>query len=178
MFGLNWISLAAYAAVAALLFGGGFKLAHDLDQGTIQHMKAAEAQAAADAQKQARSIEQQQAQISNLTGAAEASAQEALQARARVVTKEITHYVTAAQDARGCVTWGMLRLHDAAALGVDPASLQPPSGQSDDACSPVKPSDFAAGVAGNYAVAHENAEQLDALEADIRQRVASFNGGK
>ena len=109
--------------------------------------------------------------------AKDAATQQALAAHATVVTKEIPVYVTTHQDATGCVTWGMLRVHDAAATGVDPASLQPPGGQSDDACSAVKPSAFAAAVAGNYAVALANAAQLNDLEADIRGRVAAFNKG-
>lgn len=170
------VKLLVGACAAVLVFVGGFKLSHDLDQGTIQKMKAAEATAEAQAQTQARTIEQKDAAVAQANGQAEAAAQAALAARAQVITKEVTHYVTVAQDAHGCVTWGMLRLHDASALGVDPATLLPPAGQSDDACSPVKPSVFSAAIAGNYAVALANAQQLNDLEADIRSRVAAFNG--
>lgn len=178
MFGIStmWGWVIAFAATAAVAFGGGFKLAHDLDQGAYQALKASYAQAAASAAQGARQREEAQMALSQATGEAEAAQQAALTAKARVITREITHYVTTAQDAHGCVTWGMLRLHDAAALGVPADTLVPPAGQSDDACSPVKPSDFMAAITGNYAVAWANAEQLNALEADITQRVAVANG--
>jgi hypothetical protein len=53
---------------------------------------------------------------------------------------------------------------DAAALGVDPDTLSLAPGQSDGSCAPVKASDLAASVAGNYGAARANAEQLTALQ--------------
>lgn len=169
------IRAALYAVIALFLLGCGFAGGLRWDDGVIKGMQLADAKAAAAAQQQATVITQKDAQLAQANGTAEAAVQQALTVHAQVITKEVPRYVTAHQDATGCVTWGMLRVHDAAVLGVDPATVQSPGGQSDDACSTVKPSDFASAIAGNYAVANANAAQLDALEADIRGRVALFN---
>lgn len=171
------IKALLFAAIAAMLLGCGFAGGLRWDEGVIQRMKADDARAALQARQQADQITAADAALANANAAKDAATQQALATHATVVTKEIPVYVTAHQDATGCVTWGMLRVHDAAALGVDPSSLQPPGGQSDDACSTVKPSAFAAAVAGNYAIAIANAAQLNDLEADIRGRVAAFNKG-
>lgn len=177
MFGLSslWISVLSWSALAIGVFSFGFATANKLDAGAYKGLQLSYAQAEARANTAAMANEQAQASLSQATGAAEAAQQQALEASARVVIREVPRYVTVRQDATGCVTWGMLRVHDAAAIGVDPGALVPPAGQSDDACSPIKPSDFAAAVAGNYAVARANAEQLNALEADVTQRVAVAN---
>lgn len=103
----------------------------------------------------------------------EKAAQHRLSVRALSLKQKVHLYVPEPirLDAPGCITVGMLRVHDAAVAGVDPARITAPG--PDTACSAVKPADFMAGVAGNYAVAASNAEQLDALEADVKARQAA-----
>ena len=105
----------------------------------------------------------------------EDQAQAAIQDQTRVIIRKVPVYVsTAPSPPVGCITYGMLRLHDASVLGIDPADLPPSAGQSDAACSAVSPSDFMAAVAGNYSAARQNAEQLNALEADIASRIEAI----
>lgn len=96
---------------------------------------------------------------------AEAKAQAAVTARTITLTKEIPVYVTAEAERRACVPVGVVRLLDAFALGVDPATLSGAAADADDACAPIKAADFSARLLANYAAARANAEQLNALIA-------------
>lgn len=121
--------------------------------------------------------EREQAKSDLDAAVAEAKAQEKIVTRTQFIIKEVPRYVTASQDRSTCVTYGLVRVLDAAALGTDPADLELPAGQSDDACAPVKASDLAASVAENYGTARQNAQQLDALIEDTRSRIDRFNQG-
>lgn len=117
------------------------------------------------------SVQSRMERQSTTAAVAEASAQERIVYRTNETIKEVPRYVTVVQD-RACIGYGLVRVLDAAAQGLSPESLQLPAGQSDDACSPVAPSALAMSVAGNYGIARQNAQQLDALSADIRAREA------
>lgn len=108
----------------------------------------------------------------------QAQVQERIVYRTTTIIKRIPDHVTPAQDASGCVTYGLVRVLDAAALGADPGDLELPAGKSDDACAPVKASALAASIVENYGVGQQNAEQLNALIADTRARTDLFNSTK
>lgn len=74
------------------------------------------------------------------------------------------------------IPMGFVRVLDAASLGADPDTLSLAPGQSDDSCAPVTAARLAASVAANYAIARENAEQLNALQAWNRTQAASAAG--
>lgn len=93
--------------------------------------------------------------------AAEAKGQVQIVERFRTIEKEIPIYV---QDDSRCITYGLIRVLDAAALGADPKDLVLPTGEHNDACAPVKASDLARNVAGNYEAAHRNSQQLGTLQ--------------
>lgn len=173
MFGfptLAW-KLIGYAVIALAIFGAGMKLMSAIDAGALAKCKATIAAQTA-VVKQVTAVT---TQITKSDQAQEAAAQTALARQATVITKEITHYVPVPAPGVSvpCVSNGMLRVHDAAVLGVDPSEVLPPASQPDDSCSPVTATDFMAAVAGNYATARENAEQLNALEADVKSREAA-----
>lgn len=170
MFGLpTWaMNVIGYAILAAVIAGCGAKLVSVWDTHEIKGLKSTIAVAAA----QAHATTIVQKVLTKANGAAETAAQATLATQARIIIKKVPVYVSSSpKPPVGCVTNGMLRLHDAAVLGADPADVQPPAGQPDAACSTLAPSDFMAVVAANYAAARANAEQLDSLESDITQRV-------
>ena len=171
---LAW-KLIGYAVIAITMMGMGAKLMSIWDAGQIAGYKATIARQNA-VVKQVTAVT---AQITASDQAAEAAAQTALAGRAQIIIKRIPVYVSSsAKPAVGCVTNGMLRVHDAAVLGVDPSEVVPPAAQPDAACSAVAPSDFMAGVAANYAAANENAEQLNSLSSDIKSRAAAVANAK
>ncbi|WP_034196660.1 hypothetical protein [Burkholderia cenocepacia] len=80
------------------------------------------------------------------------------------IIKEVPVYVDHEADRACVVPVGFVRVHDSAAANVpvgDP-------GSADAAPSGVALSAVAATVAGNYTTCHENAEQLIALQARVR----------
>lgn len=80
------------------------------------------------------------------------------------IIKEVPVYVDREADRACVVPVGFVRVHDAAVANMpvgDP-------GSADAAPSGVALSAVAATVAGNYTTCHENAEQLIALQARVR----------
>lgn len=164
------------AFIGGVALGGG--LMHKFDDGRYQRLVAQdakhEAAAVTAAAKDAKASQARQDAITAASTATEAVAQQRIVTHTLTLTKEITRYVPQ-QIAVACVPVGVVRLLDGAAIGVDPAQLPDPAAQPDDACSTVTTADLAAGVIANYGAARANAEQLNALEDDIRQRVAAAN---
>lgn len=169
MFGLpTWAwKTIGYAVIALTILGVGLRIASVWDQHTIATLKANNVAAAA----QAHATTVAQKQITVVDAKAETTAQATIKAQAVVVHKRIASHVASTPITTvGCVTWGMLRVHDAAVTGDSPDSLEPPAGQPDNACSTISPSDFMAVIADNYDAARANAEQLNSLEADLNAR--------
>ena len=172
-------SLKVAAVLVALAFsigaaGGGW-LAHELAQAKALRKEFAMQEAWTKAVNAAREKERAQAQKDFDTAYDQLRAQKRIEYRYVTLNKEVPTYVTPAQDARGCVTYGLVRLLDAAALGRSPSDLDLPAGTTDDACSPLAPSALARGLLDNYAVAQQNAEQLDALIANVKERTDTHN---
>jgi len=153
--------------LALALAGAGARLAHNWYAPQLKGYK----QQAAATQSQARATAKVQTMLTKVDAPAEAKAQTAISRQTQIIIKEVPVYVSSSPlPPVGCVTNGMLRLHDAAVLGIDAAGVPPPARQSDASCSTTSPSDFMAGIVNNYASARANAEQLNSLEADIKAR--------
>lgn len=164
---VTFVVLGAIALAAV----GTAKLVSRLDAAHLAELKQSVAEANLAAAQKSLALTAAQEALSQQTGAAEGQAQAQIITRTNTIIQKVPQYVTVTQD-RACVPYGLVRVLDAAALGLDPADLQPPAGQSDDACAPVTTSDLARSVAGNYGVARQNAEQLNGLEADVNVRSA------
>lgn len=179
MFGLPLglvIKLAAGAvAAAAIAFAVG-SVVHAFHQVDADKAVIAAARSETASVKATAKANEVQADISLNTAAVNSAAQTKIAATAAVIQQKVHKHVQAhsspgVRDARGCVTYGVVRLHDAAALGVDPDELALPAGASDDTCSPVEDPDLAAAIAANYAAYHHVAQELTDLQADVRARV-------
>ncbi len=81
------------------------------------------------------------------------------------IIKEVPVYVSVQADAACTINRGFVRLHDAAAAG----ELPEPVGDADAAAADIALSTVAGTVAANYRTCHENAEQLIALQAWVRE---------
>lgn len=176
MFGLSWAQLKLIGLLVGfgLSFAAGGAVMHRMDEGRYQKLLTSQARAETKAQVDARAAEHRQTVVVAAAVTKEAVAQERIVNHTITLIRKVPVYVTPAQDADvHCITWGLVRLHDAAALGADPAGLVPPAGQPDDACAPVKASDLASAIVVNYGVARQNAEQLDALIAAVHDRDAA-----
>lgn len=115
---------------------------------------------------QAARIGKAQAEAGRALAKDQARRQAQIRWREKIILQEVPVYVSADADARYPVPWGVVRVLDAAALGVRPSELPNPAGEPDDAASSVAASDLAAGVSANYVgVCEANAEQLRGLQA-------------
>ena len=81
------------------------------------------------------------------------------------IIKEVPIYVPVQADAACTINRGFVRLHDAAAAG----ELPKPARDADAAAAGIALSAVARTVAANYQSCHENAEQLRALQAWVRE---------
>jgi hypothetical protein len=178
MVGLTGISLYIRLALAAAAAGAvafaTFQVVHAFDTVKLDQVVSTVKDGQIAGEKAGRAADAKQADISIHSAAAEADAQAQLAASATVIKQKVHKHVTAPPSpptVRGCITYGLVRAHDAAALGVDPDTLALPAGTADDACAPVADADLADALSDNYAAARANAEQLEALEADVRKRV-------
>jgi hypothetical protein len=156
--------LGLYAALALVVLGAGLGVKHEWDLGQTARVEVKHIAAVSKTQTKAVAV------VDAHAAKHAAAAQIQIVTRTRTLLKEVPTYVTVRSP---CIPWGALRLHDAAVLGVDASTLQPPAGQSDDACSDVAPAAFVAGVVANYGAARQNAQQLNDLEADIVGRAAA-----
>lgn len=167
-----WSYLAA-ACVGALIAGSGAGyVVHRIDQGAIAALKLADQQAQTQALRQAGAIRRSEDQANLDAALAEAKAQAAIVTRTHTITREIPVHVP---EARPCIPYGLVRLLDDAARGGDTAGAPAPAGQPDDSCAPLSWRAFAGELADDYASGRANAEQLNALEADVRALVAAAN---
>jgi len=81
------------------------------------------------------------------------------------IIKEIPVYVPVQADAACSIKRGFVRLHDAAVAD----ELPEPARDADAAAAGIALSAVAGTVAANYQTCHENAEQLRALQAWVRE---------
>lgn len=86
--------------------------------------------------------------------------------RGDTLTKEIPVHVTAQADAACPIPAGFVRVHDAAAKGIELAGT---AGDPDAAAAGVTLASVAETTADNYARCHATAAQVDGLQAYVRE---------
>ncbi len=159
-------SLLISVAVSALLSGFGvWKITHDIYTGKIAKITLGYAEA----EKKALAAQAKRLEADNATVLAaavtEGQVQISILRHTSVLKLEVPRYVTID---RPCITWGFMRVHDAAVHGVSPDDLPLPAGKLDGDCAPVDAIALARSIADNYGTARANAEQLDALSRVIK----------
>lgn len=113
----------------------------------------------------ARAVEATDAAISAAAGAADAAAQARIRTVTRTIIQEIPGVLPPAVDRAFPLPVGFVRVHDAAARGLDLSDVPDPAGRPDDAASGVAASDAAAVIAGNYGACRADAQRLADLQA-------------
>jgi len=93
----------------------------------------------------------------------------AVREKGDTIVKEVPVYVPVQADAACAINRGFVRMHDAAAAG----ELPEPARDADAAAAGLALSAVAGTVAANYQTCHENAEQLRALQAWVREMGAA-----
>lgn len=163
----SWAILALGAVIAfGAASGAGAYVTHQVDLATLNALKLADAKAQIKAVKQAKDLQARQDKTAMDGAVSEAYAQGKLDGAAQSIPHEVIKHVT---DHMPCVTLGLVRVLNGYALGHGAADESIAAGQPDDACSPVPWRSFASDIADDYVTGLKNAEQLNALEANVLQ---------
>jgi hypothetical protein len=168
------IKLYCIGAGLAAIVVAGLVIVHSIRADAVKSIVAQDTAHAAAVNAAGAKIDAAQSDADAKSSEANATHQTTEAQAARVVKQKVyihVHDPAAPARAVGCVSVGLVRLHDAAALGVDPDTLPLPAGSSDDACSAVTNAGLASAIADNYAAARANAAQLDDLEANVKAKV-------
>lgn len=139
-------------------------LVHHYDSAAYTKLQLAQVEANLKAVQEAKDLQAKQDKAAIDAAVAEAKAQQDIAANQNQIRQELPNYVSSHTT---CVTYGIVRLLNAA-LGRYDLSLPTPAGKPNDACAPITADQFTGDVIDNYILAVENAEQLNALEAEIR----------
>ncbi len=128
--------------------------------------EAAEAKAVA-AAVQTALTDQKRIDTATLDAAVKAAAAEV---KTITVTNTITKWaIRHVKDIPNCPDLDLVRLHDASALGADPASLQEGPSQPDGATAVVSTTAFSSALAENYGRCRVTAARLVGLQSWVRE---------
>lgn len=119
-----------------------------------------------------------QAEVTRAISEAAEARKEKVRVVTRTIVKEVPVYVTAKADASCPLTRGFVRVHDAAASGVDVSSIPLAAGQSNDDPVGIGPSAAIGTVAQNYGTCREIREQLISLQEWIETQRALQEMGR
>ncbi|THD80643.1 MAG: hypothetical protein E7812_07895 [Phenylobacterium sp.] len=109
--------------------------------------------------------------VSTAAAARDAQAQTQIRYVTRTQIKETPTYVDAATDAAFGVPVGLVRVHDAAALGLDVSAVPDPAGRADGDASSVAASDLGRAIIANYGECRADQARLAELQDWLRKQV-------
>jgi hypothetical protein len=118
-------------------------------------------------------VQRAQASISAAAGVAEQAAQVRIRTVYRTLTQEVPGVLTPEIDRVFDLPVGLLRVHDAAARGVDLSDVPDPAGRPDDAAAGVAVSAVGQALVANYGACHADQERLAALQAWLKDVAAA-----
>lgn len=176
MFGLPDVlgiksALIAGAVSLVVGLGAGAYAGYRWEHGAVLSLQLADVKAQAAALGRSFQMQQVIAKANDKNGAHDVVEQTKIVDHYITVTREIPTYV---HDSIACPggTYGFVRVLVAAERGIAAATLPLPAGVTVDTCSPLEPSGLAADLAADLAAARGNAQQLDDLEASVRENEA------
>jgi hypothetical protein len=168
MFGLP--SIEAIGIVGLIAFGvgatSGMIVVHKLDLSKYQKLELSYKEAQIKALEAAREEQKKLDNIALDAAKREAATQAALTARAKQQLSEVSRYVK--NTPNNCITYGLVRVLDAAVRSGDASSLALPAGKSNDSCSGIDSVTLARSIIDNYNTANANKEQLNSLVGTLR----------
>lgn len=161
----NIQSILIAVIASALLSGlGTWKFTHTYDLAKLEKVELGYKDAAAHATAEAARIQKAQDEAALTATIAANAAQTIIVTQTEIVQTEVVRHV---KDTVACPSYGFVRVLDAEVLGRSPDDLPLPAGTTDDTCAPIGFTALAQSIIANYAIARENAEQLNDLENTI-----------
>lgn len=167
------IKLGCIGAAITAVIVAGLIIVHSIRADAVKTLVAQDTTHAAQVEAAGAKVDAAQSDIDAQSAQDSAAHQTAEATAARVIKQKVYIHVhdPVAPRAVGCVSVGLVRQHDAAALGVDPDTLPLTPGLTDDACSAVTNSELADAISDNYAAARANAQELTDLQANVSKKV-------
>ena len=155
----NWKLVAAGALLVAATFSTWW-VTRKVYRGQIAEIRLEQERAKLVAFSQGAALQEGIDKAVIRVGGRTAVAQENVVTRIVKIREEIPIYV---KDDSTCITWGLVRVLDAAVHGVDPAALPLAPGESNETCADIGADTLADSIVANYGRAGENAVQLNGL---------------
>lgn len=169
------IKLYCIGAGLAAIVVAGLVIVHSIRADAVKTIVAQDTAHAAQVDAAGARIDAAQSAIDAHSADTAAVHQVTLAQQAAVIKSKVRSHVhepaPTAPRIVGCVTYGLVRQLDAAALGVDPDTLALPAGATDDACAPIENADLASVVGDNYATYRRVAQELSDLQANVTAKV-------
>jgi hypothetical protein len=163
MFILRWFVLPPI--LLAIGFGAGWRV-----QGWRNTAQALQAE------QHVVAVVRRQGAVATAVAVKDRAAEDRIGAATGTLIRDIPDHVTPASDLRFPLPVGLVRVHDAAALGLDLSAVPDPAGQPDDAASGVAASAAASVIAANYGDCRVEAERLSNLQDWITAEMKASNG--
>ena len=164
--------IGKYAAIALAVILALWAFGNARYKAGAEHQRAEYQKALEKAEKRAREAEKKAATISTRVEVKHAAAVEKIRTVTQTLIKEVPYVVT--QDpARLNISWGAVRLLDAAALGVP--SVPTPPGVSDADPSPIGDADLTRTGITNAEACRINAETIMAWQSFWADQAALYN---
>jgi hypothetical protein len=159
------LALIALGALGAATASGAY-VTHKMDSADYKALQLADATAQTAAVQKAKDLQARQDKTAMNGAVAEAYAQGKLDGARQSIPTEVVKHV---KDTVPCISYGLVRVLNGYAEGHGAADESIASGQPDDACAPVSWRAFASDISDDYVTGLKNAEQLNALIANVRQ---------
>ncbi len=163
-------SLELKALILAIAMGGAAiaagVLTHKVDSAAYTKLELSYAQAQATAVATAVAEQKRLDDIATQAAQREATNQSRIASQAQAALTEVQNHVKVVTIK--CIPLGLVRVLDAATFGVTAAGLSHAAGNSDATCAKIDAPTLARSIVANYFTANANAEQLNALIANLR----------
>jgi hypothetical protein len=148
-----WVKAAILGGCLLIGAAGGWYATRVFYQREIAQTALAQAQAVIDAGDKARAAQTAADKITHDADVKNAKAHQQIVTVTNTIIRKVPSYVTAQTDSAFPLPCGFIRLHDAAAGDIDPATVPLPAGKSDGDRCDVAASAAAAIIAENYGTA-------------------------
>lgn len=159
--------------ILAMLAGFGYavdRVQAKIDASALATVKLADAQSITAATQKVAALQVKTADLAQAAVVADNTVQTKIVTRTITLTQKVPTYVS---NSVPCISYGLVRVLDAAVLQTDPGALALPAGVTDDTCTTLTADDLAKSVVTNYGIAEQNAQQLNDLVDDVQAQDAA-----
>lgn len=174
MFGLDRIAIIGMLGALLVASAGSAWITRSIYVGKITAIELRHEQARNEAFQEGRDRERASNEITRKIENAYSDMSLTVNLQTETIVREIQTYVP---DTTGCITVGLVRVLDAAALGTNPDLLDIAPDESNGTCTDLSSAALAESVVRNYGRARDNAERLTHLQIWVDEQLLIINDG-